>query len=214
NGKTVRAVVTSSNGCNTGPATSNVVTLDIDPCGAFSTSITGPNPISPGQQNAVYSVANQTGFTYTWSIEGGTIVSGQNTNAVTVDWDAATSNAFARTTASSCSISVLEKNSTNQTKTTTTTINTITTGTMQSQAKSGINVFPNPTTGSFNIEMPESGVDVFYEVLDVTGLSIARGTFTSTGDDQKIDIDFGPGMYQVILKYNNSITCIRLSKVQ
>jgi len=214
NNKILRVVVTTSNGCNAGPATSNIVSLNINPCGSFSTSITGPNPVISGQQNAVYSVANQTGFTYTWSIIGGSIVSGQNTNSVTVDWDAPASNAFARTTSSLYSISVVEKNTTNQTKTTIATINTLTTGTALSQAQADINVFPNPTTGSFNIEMPESGVDVTYEILDLTGHSVASGTFTSTGGDQKINADFGAGMYQVVLKYNNVVSCVRLSKVQ
>jgi hypothetical protein len=200
--------------CNYLQLSSNIVVKTVITCDAFSSNISGPNPISPGQQNAVYSVPNQTGFTYMWSITGGTIISEQNTNSVTVDWDAATTNAFARTTSSSYSISVLEKNSTNQTKTTTATINTISTGTIQSQAQSGINVFPNPTTGSFNIEMPESGMNVTYEILDLTGLSVANGTFTSTGSDQRIDTNFGAGMYQVILKYNNVVTCVRLSKVR
>lgn len=189
------------------------VTLTIDPCGGFSSTITGPNPIIPGQQNAVYRVANQTGFTYTWSITGGTIVSGQNTNRVIVDWDAPTSNALARTTSTSYSISVVEKNQSNQTKTTTATINTITTAVTQSQAQSGINVFPNPTTGTFNIEMPESGVAVSYVILDLTGLTVASGIFTSTGSDQTIDSDLDAGMYQIVLKYNNTVTCVRLSKV-
>ena len=195
-------------------STSGTVTLTVDPCGAFSTTITGPNPITLGQQNAVYGVPNQTGFTYTWSITGGTIVSGQNTNAVTVDWDAPVTNSLARTTSTPYSISVLEKNPSNQTKTTTSTINTITTGTTLSQPQSGINIFPNPTTGAFNIEMPESGVDVTYDILDITGLSVASGTFISTGNDQTISADLDAGMYQIVLTYNNVVTCVRLSKVQ
>jgi len=194
--------------------TSGTVTLTVDPCGAFSTTITGPNPVMPGQQNAVYGVPNQTGFTYTWSVTGGTIVSGQNTNAVTVDWNAATTNSLARTTSTPYSISVVEKNQSNQTKTTTATINTITTAVAKSQAQSGINVFPNPTTGTFNIEMPESGIHVTYDIQDLTGLSVASGTFTSTGNDQTISADLHAGMYQIVLTYNNIVTCVRLSKVQ
>ena len=214
NGKMVRVRANTSTACNAGAVISNVVILNIDPCGAFSTSITGPNPITPGQQNAVYSVTNQTGFAYMWSITGGTIVSGQNTNSVTVDWDAPTTNAFARTTSALYSISVLETNPTSQTKTTTLDINPITTAVAQSQAQSGISVFPNPTTGLFNIEMPESGIDVTYEILDITGLSVASGTFTSTGSNQKMNADFGAGMYQIVLKYNNVVTCVRLTKVE
>jgi len=203
--QTITYTVTVSDPSGTCSSTDDVtVHVTNAPLGSFSTSITGPNPVVSGQQNTTYSVPNQTGFTYAWSITGGTIVSGQNTNSVTVNWDASTSH----------SISIVETNQSNQTKTTTATINTITTAVTQSQAQSGINVFPNPTTSSFNIEMPESGMDVAYEILDLTGLSVARGTFTSTGGDQNINVNLNAGMYQVVLKYNNIFTCVRLSKVQ
>ena len=175
--------------------------------------ITGPNTITLGQQNTVYNVPHQTGLAYTWSITGGTIVSGQNTHSVTVDWDDVVSSSTTRTTSASYSISVTLTNQTNDTNTSTLDIHTLTTSTTLSQAQSGINVFPNPTTGTFNIEMPESGVAVAYEILDLTGLTVASGIFTSTGSDQTIDSDLDAGMYQIVLKYNNTVTCVRLSKV-
>lgn len=193
---------------------SAVSPLTVDPCGAFSSSISGPNPITNGQQNAVYSVPNQTGFTYEWSITGGTIISGQNTNTVTVDWDASTGNTLARTTIPSYAISVTETNPDGQKKTTTATINTVATSIVQSLAQSGIKLFPNPTAAWFSIEMPESNVEVSYEILDLTGVLVASGSFTSTGSDQKIAADFGAGMYQVVLTYNDTVTTARLSKVQ
>lgn len=189
-------------------------TLTIDPCGAFSSSISGPNPVTNGQQNAVYSVPDQTGFSYDWSITGGTIVSGQNTHAVTVDWDAASSNALARTTIPAYAISVTETNPDGQKKTTTQTINTVATSIVQSLSQSGIKLFPNPAAESFSIQMPEGGMDVSYEILDLTGLSVASGSFTSTGSNQKIAADFSAGIYQVVLTYNNTVTTARLSKVQ
>ena len=200
---------------NTACSAQSVVSiLTVDPCGAFSSSISGPNPITNGQQNAVYSVPNQTGFAYQWSITGGTIVNGQNTNTVTVDWDAATGNTLARTTIPSYAISVTETNPDGQKKTTTATINTVATSIVQSLAQSGIKLFPNPTAAWFSIEMPESNVEVSYEILDLTGVLVASGSFTSTGSDQKIAADFGAGMYQVVLTYNDTVTTARLSKVQ
>ena len=196
--------------CN---AISPSVTLTIDPCGAFSTAITGPNPITPGEQDAVYSVFNQTGFSYDWSVTGGTIASGQNTNVVTVDWDNATS-PVARTASTGYSISVTETNQANKTNTTTLDINTVATGISKSLSQAGITLFPNPATDAFSIEMPESGLSVSYEILDIAGLSVANGTFTSSTIGQQIPSDFGPGLYQVVLHYNNVVTVGRLSKVQ
>ena len=205
--------ITEDNGaCKT---TSPAVTLTIDPCGGFSSSINGPDPITPGQQNAVYSVVKQTGFSYAWTITGGTIVSGQNTNSVTVDWDApAATSAVSRISAPAYSISVTETNTSNQKKTTTIDVSPTATSISKSLAQSGITLFPNPTAESFNIQMPESGVAVSYEILDLTGASVAKGNFTSTGTAEKITANFGAGMYQVVLRYKDVVTCGRLSKVQ
>ena len=84
----------------------------------------------------------------------------------------------------------------------------------KSLAQSGITLFPNPATESFNIEMPESGINVNYEILDLTGASVAQGNFTSTSNPETIHTNFGAGMYQVVLRYNDLITTGRLSKVQ
>lgn len=191
---------------------SNPVTLTIDPCGAFSTSITGPNPITPGEQDAVYSVFNQTGFSYDWSVTGGTIASGQNTNVVTVDWD--NTSPTLRTSGQGYSISVTETNTNQQKKTISMNVSGQSTGISKSLSQAGITIFPNPATDAFSIEMPESGLSVSYEILDVTGLSVASGSFTSSTIGQQIPSTFGPGLYQVILHYNNVVTVGRLSKVQ
>jgi len=205
--------ISEANGiCN---QTSEPLVLTIDPCGGFSSSINGPNPITPGQQNVVYSVFNQTGFSYEWTITGGTIVSGQNTNSVTVDWDApAATSAVSRIAAPAYSISVTETNTSKQKKTTTIDVSPTATSISKSLAQSGITLFPNPTAESFNIQMPESGVAVSYEILDLTGASVAKGNFTSTGTAEKITANFGAGMYQVVLRYNDVVTCGRLSKMQ
>jgi len=179
-----------------------------------TTVITGPNPISPGQQNAVYNVPNQAGYTYTWSIIGGTIVSGQNTNAITVDWDGTAPIAMARTTVPSYSISVTETNPANEAKTTSMTINTTTTAVALPLAESGIQFYPNPSVDAFNIVMPESGTLVNYSISDLTGTTVANGSFTSSGGAEKIATDFHAGLYQVVLKYNGTTTCMRLNKVQ
>lgn len=47
--------------------------------------ISGPNSVCSNSNGVVYSVVN-TGNTFSWSVTGGTIVSGQNTNTVTVNW--------------------------------------------------------------------------------------------------------------------------------
>lgn len=206
--------LTSSEACNTGDAISSPITLHIDPCGAFSSSISGPNSITPGQQGAVYRVYNQSSFSYDWSVTGGTIVSGQHTNSVTVDWDASVTSNFARTTAAAYSISVTETNPSNQKNTTTVDLSPVITSVSKSLQQAGISLFPNPATESFNIEMSEMGIAVSYEILDLTGTFVATGNFISSSNAEKITANFGAGMYQVVLRYNNVVTTGRLSKVQ
>lgn len=49
-------------------------------------SVTGDAAVCANSAGAVYSTPMVEGNTYTWNITGGTIVSGANTNEVTVDW--------------------------------------------------------------------------------------------------------------------------------
>ena len=50
--------------------------------------ITGPAPVCQtiGTNYSTYSTPNVAGHTYTWAVAGGTIISGQGTNSITVNW--------------------------------------------------------------------------------------------------------------------------------
>ncbi|MBX2970593.1 MAG: T9SS type A sorting domain-containing protein [Cyclobacteriaceae bacterium] len=51
--------------------------------------ITGLNVVCANDAGVVYSTPNAPGNTYTWSVTGGSIVSGAGTNSITVNWGAA-----------------------------------------------------------------------------------------------------------------------------
>ncbi len=51
-------------------------------------SITGQNSVCSNSSGTTYSVLNS-GNNFTWSVSGGTIASGQNTNSITVNWGTA-----------------------------------------------------------------------------------------------------------------------------
>ncbi|MBC7865332.1 MAG: PKD domain-containing protein [Bacteroidia bacterium] len=78
--------VTETNSCGTGTAVIYPVTIFPLP----STSpITGGNPSCANTSGIVYSVTNTPGNTYVWSVPAGaTIVSGQGTNSITLNWGA------------------------------------------------------------------------------------------------------------------------------
>lgn len=63
------------------------VTVYVDP--TPTPSITGTSTVCENSTGEIYSTTNNTGNTYSWSISGGTIVSGQNTNSITVNWGSA-----------------------------------------------------------------------------------------------------------------------------
>ncbi|MBL7746579.1 MAG: hypothetical protein JNM19_04080, partial [Chitinophagaceae bacterium] len=73
-----------------------VVTVNPQPTPVVS----GPSPVcvSATGVTSVYITANVAGHTYTWTVTGGTIVTGQGTNTITVSW----------TTAGAGSVSVTE----------------------------------------------------------------------------------------------------------
>ena len=51
--------------------------------------IAGPDSLCEGESGQVYNTPLNPGSAYLWTISGGSIVSGQNTNSVVVDWGAA-----------------------------------------------------------------------------------------------------------------------------
>ncbi|MFY0594235.1 T9SS type B sorting domain-containing protein [Roseivirga sp.] len=56
--------------------------------------IIGPSSVCPDVDNVVYTIPNGPGNTYIWSANGGTIVSGGNTDQIEVNWGSANPNAF------------------------------------------------------------------------------------------------------------------------
>lgn len=81
------SVSVSDNGCP--PRTLDVI-YQVTVVGfAGPTAITGPAQVCTGQSGSAYSTAAIAGAAFTWSVTGGSIASGQNTNSITVDWGAA-----------------------------------------------------------------------------------------------------------------------------
>ena len=52
-------------------------------------NITGPSPVCEGQTGSVYATSPILGTTFAWTVAGGTLMAGQGTNSITVDWGAA-----------------------------------------------------------------------------------------------------------------------------
>jgi hypothetical protein len=76
----VNNISTISGGAINGTLTVNVSNA------ARTPDINGLDSVCPNTQDLTYTIQNRSGASYLWSITGGTIVSGQGTNSVVVDW--------------------------------------------------------------------------------------------------------------------------------
>jgi hypothetical protein len=75
--------VVETNSCTSGPE----VTLSVNVNPIPATTISGKlNVPQNGVASVNYSVPSQTNYTFTWTVSGGTIASGQGTNTIAVNW--------------------------------------------------------------------------------------------------------------------------------
>ncbi|MGM0666029.1 MAG: gliding motility-associated C-terminal domain-containing protein [Bacteroidota bacterium] len=77
--------VVETNTCTSGAGVELPVTLH----SVAPSVISGDIRVAEYTPGVAYSVPARTGYTYTWSVTGGTQASGGNTNSITVDWGAA-----------------------------------------------------------------------------------------------------------------------------
>lgn len=77
----------------TGCTSQDTVLLTVNPRPSVGNIITGSNTLCPNVDGVVYTVPLEAGTTYNWTVNGGTIVTGQGTNTLVVDWGAANLNA-------------------------------------------------------------------------------------------------------------------------
>ena len=153
-----------------------------------TSAINGPDTVCAGSAGAVYSVTNNPGSVYTWTVAGGTIAGGQGFSSITVNWGASGSG----------TVSVTEYNSFGcQGNTSTLNIT--------------INPSPVPITvtgpdpicvnsiGIYIVNPPTSGSNYTW---NVTG-----GTVSSPGNDTT-DITWNaPGSQTIIVTEINSFGC-------
>jgi hypothetical protein len=122
-------------------------------------SITGPITVTHSQTNIIFSVPNHAGSTYQWSFPAGvTIVSGQGTNQVTVNWGSASGFVSVNETDSgSCIIGPIELYVTA----------TSNTGIFESNENADVTIFSNQSENTLNIKSSLKNYNVF--IYDLTG---------------------------------------------
>jgi hypothetical protein len=178
----------------------------------FSASITGPVVVSLNQKNVTYSVQNRTGMSYFWTVPAdATIVSGQGTNSIIVDFGVNTSSSTQRVTGGSV-ITVRETNAASVSSTLTLELS-IVTNTKEGQLAASVLVYPIPADNECYVEFtgsfPSSPLN--YTLYDAKGILITKGSISS--NETPIHLETVPsGIYLLLIETDGSIASKKIIK--
>ena len=145
-----------------------------------------------------FTVQDNPGSTYTWSVNNGTQTGGGNTNEVIVEWD---------TTFNRGRIDVIETNSYGcQSSEVSKRVDLDFTNSIGGLSSLSINIYPNPSNGQFFIEMPENSEGLNLQVFNSVGtLVYSRTGFAVSAEPFSIQLDdFSEGVYLLKLVSDES----------
>jgi hypothetical protein len=185
--------VTANNAC--GSSTARCISVKGAP--AIPGIISGPATVCAGEQGLVYSIAGVFGAsTYNWVVPAGaTIVAGQNTTSIVVDWGNA-----------SGSVTVNASNGcgSSGTRTLLVAVNCRLAGT----ATAELNIYPVPVNDKMNIVLAEAGQ---YQITlqDLSGRVLITENNKAVGASETVTINVGQlaaGIYMVTVTSDSGKT--------
>ncbi len=159
----------------------DTITVEItQPNGSFPV-VSGNNDTAPAE-NAQYTVNTFAGATYSWTVTGGVIISGQGTESINVLWnDVAFGNVTVTQNAGGCELS----------DGMTIFVNGV--GVDESEV-SAMSIYPNPARGA--VTLISSGSELKWEIIEMSGRVVLAGNSYQTSTT--IDIsNCAPGLYLV-----------------
>ncbi|MGN6648378.1 MAG: T9SS type A sorting domain-containing protein, partial [Cytophaga sp.] len=195
NNDSYTVTMTSNSSCaSVSQVTSNAVAITVNPNPPFDSNVSGPASVTSNQTGVTYSVTDQPGMTYTWSVPAGaTIVSGQGTNSIVVDFGSSSGN-----------VTLVETNPAGQTSTITLAVTVSTaTAVLVSSAESAVKVYPVPCAERITIDLHESVTAALsYTIVDAQGNIVLMNTISYSGTPITIEMPFAQGMYELIITWN------------
>ena len=164
----IKLTTITNNGCL--DSTTKIVTIKNSPTSGKMAGLSNNIQVNTPY---LYNISQQLNHTYNWIIDNGAIVSGQGTNAVTVQW---LSNGQG-------SLKCVLINSENCTDTSVLKVNIGTTG-INDIKNSNIKIYPNPTNNIINIERLNKNENNNIQIFDMQGKLVITKIFT-----EKVMID-------------------------
>ena len=164
---------------------------------------TGPSIVCANTTGVIYSVDSLDGVTYNWSVpQGATIVSGQGTHEITVDWGNTGGLVL-------CNIWNLCGSSTAKKSVTTNCRSAQESLTQNNQVQ--LNIFPNPSSGIFEITTPDDLKNANIEVTDMQGRVLVKMAINNS--ENQIDLSsYSQGVYLLILHTETDVQTYKLIK--
>jgi hypothetical protein len=188
----------NTNGCvDTGS-----VSITVD--SIISTQFIGSTIIDRPDSLVFYSVPPRRAGTYDWKVINGTILSGQGTTAIEVDWADNVINGRIEITitdtASGCSrFDVLAIQ--------------LTPLSIEKPDAPKLTIYPNPSSGNITIQssLPQGKCTMI--ITDITGKTVEIINYQPNGNNFEVDVSsFATGIYYVLLNSDNGLSVGRFSK--
>ncbi len=185
---------TDENGC----ISSNQVTVQEYP-ETTPLNITGPTTVLNGSQQT-YSINPQPGYTYSWNVNGGTILTGQGTSSIEVLWDS--------TTSTFASVQIIWSNTYGCEHSDAQAISiqpdAVEDGLAFSQQ---IQLFPNPTHGAFRLKGLNPNKTYNLTILDLSGKTISYLSVNHNAEIEVNAFELQSGLYFIrIFNEGNALT--------
>ncbi|GGF32114.1 YCF48-related protein [Echinicola rosea] len=155
--------VTPKNACGEATATTKTITVSYAP--DQPDAIIGLAQVGLEEQS--YEVTAVDGVNYQWSTPGGSVISGQGTHAVTVNWEKEGDFLLEVTPSNSCNDGTSQQLAVN--------VNLIT-GIEKEAEKNHIKIYPNPSSGNIHINVKGAGTVRKISVMDPTGKYLRKIT--------------------------------------
>jgi hypothetical protein len=177
----------------------STITLASISSGPQTGSIVGSQQVELDNENKSYFVSQTLGSTYNWVVQNGTIISGQGTNVITVQW---TEIGFGL-----LSVVETDENGCIGFPVTFNVIINLPIGIISNSSDYTIKVYPNPTNGDFTIDVKGYEGEFEAELFDVTGRFLTKGT-----QKQMSLNNYPDGLYFLRVYFDDKVQDIRLIK--